>query len=140
MKISCVGPGDEANLLGCGRRGWALTGKMTDTNRSTAEIDTSQEVDIDLDTNDNLEEVPSKGDPVTQIHHINVENDIKVGVAVEPQAATTVSVTPKGLGEQQLAELRYANPHGTFITGIDVNSEVGLTCHCITVCTTCHQK
>ena len=105
---------------------------MTDTNQSTATgtaaIDTSQEVNVDLHTDDKLEDFPSGGDPVTQIHD-NVESEIEEAVEVESQAATSESVTLKGSGEQQLAELRYANPHGTFITGIDINSEVGPIYH-----------
>lgn len=112
--------------------------EMTDAKQSTVEIDTSQEVSINLHTNDKLEDFPSGVDQVTQTRD-NVEIEIKRGVEVE-SPATSVSVTPKGPGEQQLAELRYANPHGTFITGVDVNSEVGRTSHCRTVHTTCRQR
>lgn len=93
---------------------------------------TSQEEDGSPSTVDGLEKRPLGGDPIPQTH-ANVEKEIDPAIESEPQPATD-SVTlqdciNKDQDEQRLTELRYANPHGTFITGMDVDSEVGQNGH-----------
>ena len=95
--------------------------KMTD---SSTTVDQPEQVEVDVAGSDlvEVEEASLKDNPLTETHD-NSDKESKPDAEIE--ATPLVSAPPPVTEDQPLREFRYANPHGTFITGIDVNSEVG---------------
>lgn len=106
--------------------------KMTD---SSTTVDQPEQVEVDVVGSDLVEEASLKDNPLTETND-NSDKESKPDAEIE--ATPLVSAPPPVTEDQPLREFRYANPHGTFITGIDVNSEVGrdaVMCHHETVST-----
>ena len=105
--------------------GGHLKGAINMTDLSS--VDPSQEDEDGVLTGDQPTEPSSTDDQATGKLD-TVENDVipsAVSEVARPVAA------PPPAEDQPTKELRYTNPHGTFITGIDVSSEVGDAAHVI---------
>ena len=87
----------------------------------------SQEAQGDLSPSSHQPEAEETTTPSEQT--TEAQADHVVSELVVKQVAPSPVITPLLEEGEPVKELRYANPHGTFITGIDVQSEVGSINH-----------
>ena len=87
----------------------------------------SQEAQGDLSPSSHQQEAEETTSPSEQT--TDAQADHVVSELVVKQVAPSPVITPRLEQGEPVKELRYANPHGTFITGIDVQSEVGSINH-----------